>query len=147
MPIPQLLSHNAEVEGDLQHERIRVPQPPLPRRVRLFQNPPSPRRIIIKLMKPSQMVGGSQHPRIILTKIRPPQSNGMREHGNAGGPITLLSQILSTLPGRLERRGLRHPRHAARYNPPPPHPTATTSPFVRSHFPRRASAQTPHRAV
>ena len=46
MPVAKLLGHHADVVRDLQHERIGVPQPPQPRRVRLLEHPPSSSRII-----------------------------------------------------------------------------------------------------
>ena len=127
MPVTQLLSHHPDVMRDLQHQRIRVTQTPKPRRVRLLKHPPRSHRIIRPLQDGPQLIRRPQNIRIVLRKVDSPEFHGMLEHSTRPSQITRRGQGLSPLPGRKERRGLRHEGHAARSarsTPARPHPPA-----------------------
>jgi hypothetical protein len=131
VPVAQFLGHHAQVVRDLQDQRIGIPEPPLPGRVRLLQNPSRSRRITRLLMNPGQLMGRGQHLRIILTQIDPPQLDGVGEQGDSAGPVPGIGKILSPLPGRGERRRLRHARHAARCALPSARPPRPSARFAR----------------
>jgi hypothetical protein len=120
VPVAQFLGHHAEVVGDLQHERIGLAEPPLPRGIGLLEHPPSRRRIVGFLVQPGELVRRPEHPGIVLAQVDLAELDGVLEHRDGGRAITLLGKAVGTLPGRLERGGLGHPRHAAPYARRPP---------------------------
>ncbi|TDO37178.1 hypothetical protein C8E87_0785 [Paractinoplanes brasiliensis] len=133
MPIAQLLGHRPDLVRDLQHQRIGVPQPPLPSRVRLLQHPPRTRRVIHPLQQNPQLVRGAKNIGIILRKVDFPQFDSLLQQRLRPRNIPRRGQGSGALPGRIKGRGLRHARHAARNHPPPPsrsHHSARIRPYV-----------------
>jgi hypothetical protein len=99
VPVPQFLGHYAQVERDLQQQRISVTQPPLPRRVRLLQDPPRRRRIIRGLMNTSQLMRGSQNVGIILAEPSSADLDGILEDIARPYEVPPTEQDLRPLPG------------------------------------------------
>ena len=120
VPVLHLLGHDPEIEGDPQHDRIGVPEPPLPRRVGLLEHPPRAGRIIGTLMYGGELLGGQENIGIILTEVGPAQVDGMLEHSTRLTQITGFGEGVRTLPGGEERGRLRHAGHAARNAAPTP---------------------------
>ena len=132
VPVLHLLGDHAKIEGDAQHDRVRVPEPPLPGRERLLKHPPRARGILGALMHGRELLCGQQNVRIILTEIGPAQSDGMLEHSARLTQIARIGEGLRTLPGGEERGQLRHAGHAARIDAPTPVRPGVIYRYVRS---------------
>ncbi|GAB2584954.1 hypothetical protein Aab01nite_53510 [Paractinoplanes abujensis] len=98
MPVAQLLSRHPDLVRDLQHQRVRIPQPPLPSRIRILQNPPSRRRIIRPLQQHPQLVRSAKNVRIILGKVNFPQLNRLLKQRPSPRDIPRRGQGVSSLP-------------------------------------------------
>ena len=115
MLVAQFLGHRADVVRDLQHQRIGVPKPPQPRRVRILEHPPSRNRIVILQQHLRELLRSAQNIRIIVRKVDLPQLNGTLQQADGPRQITRFGKDQSPLTGRSKRGRLRHARHAARY--------------------------------
>ena len=120
VPVLHLLGHDAQVEGDQQHDRVGVTEPPLPGGIGLFQNAASGGRVAGALMHGSKLLSGQQDIRIVLTEIGPPQLDSMLKRGDGLTRVAGIGQGLGTLPGSKKRRRLGHAGHAARNAPATP---------------------------
>jgi hypothetical protein len=114
MPVAEFLGHHTQIVRDLQHQRIGVPQPPLPRSVGLLQHPPGRHRIVRPLQDRPELVRRHQNIGIVLRKVDLPQLNGTLKHSPRRSQVATISEGLRALPGRKKRGRLRHARHAAR---------------------------------
>jgi hypothetical protein len=109
VPVAELLRHHAQVERDLQHQRVGVTEPPLPGGVRLLEDPARGGRVVGLLVHPSELMQGRQDVRIILTERALPGVDGMLEHRARTSKITGPGQGLRALADGKKRGRLRHP--------------------------------------
>ena len=120
VPVLHLLGHDAQIEGDQQHDRVGVAESPLPSGMGLFEDAASSGRITGALVDRSKLLSGQQHIGIVLTEIGPSQLNSMLKRGNGLTRIAGIGKGLGTLPGSKKRRRLGHAGHAARNAPATP---------------------------
>ena len=132
VPVLHLLGDDTKIEGNAEHDRIGIPEPPLTSGKSLLEHPPSRRRIIGPLMHGRELLGGQQNIRIVLTKIGPPQLDGMLKHSARLPQITGIGKGQRTLPDGKKRGRLRHAGHAARYGAETPVRAGEVSRYVRA---------------
>nr|WP_238487294.1 hypothetical protein [Actinoplanes flavus] len=126
MPVPELLSYDAQIMGDVQHERISVPKPPLPGRVGVLQHPARAHRIIAPQIDPGKLPLSGKNVRFVLPELLPPELDSPFKQHLSRVEIARGDQTTGPLEGRSERGRLRHVRHAARSSRPTPHPIPVT---------------------
>ncbi|GAA0447958.1 hypothetical protein Aca07nite_73360 [Actinoplanes capillaceus] len=132
MPVPELLSDDAQIMGDVQHERISVPEPPLPGRVGVLQHPAGAHRIVGPQIDPGELPLSGEHVRFVLPELLPPELDSPFKQHLSRVEVARGDQTTGPLEGRSERRRLRHVRHAARSSRPTPHPIPVTVPTPAS---------------
>jgi hypothetical protein len=108
VPVAQLLRDHPEIKRDLQHQRVGVAQPPLPRGIGLLEHPPGRRRIIGLQVQPSELMRRSQDLRVVLAQPALPGIDAVLEQHDRRGEIRGPGEGLSPLPHGKKRRRLRH---------------------------------------
>ncbi len=103
VPVLHLLGHDAQVVGDPEHDRIGVPEPPLPGGVDFLEYPPRAGGIVGALMHGGELLRGQENLGIVLTEMGPAQVDGMLEHSARLPQITGIGKELRTLPSGKKR--------------------------------------------
>jgi hypothetical protein len=103
VPVVQLLGDAPEVERDPQHQRVRVAEPPLPRRQRLLQDPPRRGRVTGRPVHRRKLVQGGQHSGVVGAECLLRQRQRLRQCRARPVEITGALQLPGMLLGGRER--------------------------------------------